>query len=161
MPATLTVRRAAASDVAALVGLMHDFYAESGFELDHAWAAASFARLLADPALGCVWLAQDGALPAGHAVLTLRYTMEHGGLGGYIDDLYVRPEFRRIGAATALLSQLFAESRVRGCKSVQVEAGESNVAALAVYAKFGLRAAQDGRLLLSGTLAGAAGPAFF
>src|SRR5512141_1646956 len=127
MPAQLTVRRAATGDIDALVGLMHDFYAESGFGLDHAWAAGSFARLLADPALGCIWLALDGALPAGHAVLTWRYTMEHGGLSGYVDDLYVSPEFRRTGTATALLAQLFAECRVRGCKSVQVEAGESNV----------------------------------
>lgn len=161
MPPNLSVRLAIADDIDALVGLMHDFYAESGFELDHAWAAASFARLLADPALGCVWLAHEGALPAGHAVLTTRYTMEHGGLSGYVDDLYVKPVFRRIGAATALLAQLIAECRTRGCKSVQVEAGESNVAALAAYAKFGLRAATDGRLLLSGAITDAAGEAFF
>ncbi len=158
MRPTLTVRPAIAGDIDTLVDLMHDFYAESGFALDHVWAAASFARLLADAALGCAWLALAGSLPAGHAVLTTRYTMEHGAMSGYVDDLYVRPSFRRIGAATALLGQLFAECRVRGCASVQVEAGQSNIAALAAYAKFGLRAATDGRLLLSGPITGAAGP---
>lgn len=42
-----------------------------------------------------------------------------------------------------------------------VESGESNAAALAVQAKFELRAAADGRLPLGGAIADAAGQAFF
>jgi GNAT superfamily N-acetyltransferase len=60
---------------------------------------------------------------AGHAVLTLRYTMEHGVLSGYIDDLFVKPQFRRQRIARALLSELFDECRRRTCKSIYVEVG--------------------------------------
>jgi ribosomal protein S18 acetylase RimI-like enzyme len=147
-----SLRRATADDVAALVLLMHDFYAESGHALDHEWAAASFRSLLACPDLGGVWIVHIDTSPVGHAVLSVRYTMEFGGLGGCIDDLYVKPNFRRIGAGQALLEALFAECRARGCKSVHVEVGASNAPALAMYAKFTLKAAQDGRVLLSGAL---------
>lgn len=78
--------------------------------------------------------------------------MDFGGLSGCIDDLYVKPDFRRMGVGHALLAALFAECRARGCKSVLVEVGASNASALAMYDKFNLRAAQDGRLLLRGAL---------
>jgi len=148
----LDVRRADARDVDVLVQLMQAFYAEAHYPLDHAWAASSFRTLLETPALGSVWLACWGITPIGHAVLTVRYCMEFGGLSGYIDDLYVKPEFRRRGAGHALLSALFADCRVAGCKSAQVEVGDTNTAARALYARFGLKAASDGRVLLSGEL---------
>jgi hypothetical protein len=80
----LSVRRAAAADVGSLVLLMHDFYAEANFPLDHDWAASAFTVLLANPELGRVWIAHAGTQPIGHAVLTIRYAMEFGGLAAYI-----------------------------------------------------------------------------
>ena len=38
----------------------------------------------------------------------------------------------------------------RGCKSLYVEVGTDNVAALALYSRLGLAPMQDGRLLLGG-----------
>ncbi|HEU5297838.1 MAG TPA: GNAT family N-acetyltransferase [Burkholderiaceae bacterium] len=128
---------------------MHEFYAESGYSLDRQWAASSFLELLTQPSIGCTWLAYREAEPVGHAVLILRYTMEHGGMGGYVDDLFVRARFRRHGAARAMLGELFAECGARGCRSVQVEAGRDNTAALRLYAEFGLVPHEDGRVLLA------------
>ena len=72
----------------------------------------------------------------------------------YIDDLYVQPEFRRRGAATAVLDCMLSDCAVRGCKSIQVEVGETNVAAIALYSHYGLHPATDGRVLLSAPLPG-------
>jgi GNAT superfamily N-acetyltransferase len=146
----LAVQRAAPEHVDSLVSLMRHFYAEAGYPLDRSWAKASFLALLSEPSLGCAWLAHWRNKAVGHAVLTVRYTMEHGALSGYVDDLFVEPEHRRQGVARALLAALFEECRARGCKSVQVEVGQSNVAARDLYAAFGLVPCQDGRMLLSG-----------
>src|SRR5262245_22642936 len=79
------IRRAIAADVEALLGLMHDFYAEAGFVLDRRPAAAALRVLMASPSWGGVWLARSDGVACGHAVLTVRFTMEHEGLSGYID----------------------------------------------------------------------------
>ncbi len=131
---------------------MRDFYAESEFALDPEWAKASFVRLLEDAGLGCVWIAERDGVPAGHAVLTVRYTMEHGALSGYIDDLYVRPESRRRGIARSLVEKVVRECEQRNCKSLYVEVGEGNVPALDLYRDFGLVEFQDGRTLLNGAI---------
>jgi ribosomal protein S18 acetylase RimI-like enzyme len=148
----IVVRKASSKDVHELVDLMDAFYAESSFPLDRQWAADSFVQLLSMPALGCVWLARVGAKAIGHAVLSVRYTMEYAALGGYIDDLYVTPEFRRQQVASRLLRALVEECRGRACASLHVEVSGSNIAALATYKRFGLTPATDGRLLLSGAV---------
>ena len=151
-PPNPSIRPATLDDVPALVVLMAAFYAESDYPLDGEWASAAFSKLLSNPSLGCAWLASAGGNCVGHAVLTARYTMEHGASSGYVDDLYVEPEYRRKGVGFALLETVFRECRVRELASVCVEVGQSNRAALALYAKFGLVPVTDGRVLLSGPL---------
>jgi ribosomal protein S18 acetylase RimI-like enzyme len=147
---TALVRRAVRSDVDALVALMREFYAEASYALDAKWAQTSFERLLTHSDLGCVWLAECRGVAAGHAVLTLRYTMEHGALSGYIDDLFVKPKFRRQGVASVLLSELLAECERRGCPSIYVEVGDRNAPAIKLYSRFGLGPLHDGRVLFHG-----------
>lgn len=42
-------RRAEAADVAVLVDLMEEFYAEASYPPDRVWAASAFAELVAEP----------------------------------------------------------------------------------------------------------------
>jgi ribosomal protein S18 acetylase RimI-like enzyme len=152
LAADVSVRRATLEDIPVLVALMRAFYAESSYPLDNEWASGAFRRLFSNPSLGCAWLASAGRTAIGHAVLTARYTMEHGASSGYVDDLYVEPEYRRQGIGLALLETLFRECRVRELASVYVEVGQSNRPAIALYASFGLAPVTDGRILLTGPL---------
>jgi ribosomal protein S18 acetylase RimI-like enzyme len=149
---SVQISRAHTDDVEALLALMHDFYAEAGFALDRAIHAAAFTQLLSTPVLGAVWIARHDGAPAGHVVLSVRFTMEHAGLSGYVDDLFVRPEFRRMGIGRALLAAVASDCRARGCRALQVEVARDNQPALALYAAFGLRPLTDGRVLASGPL---------
>lgn len=94
-----TIRLATSADVPLLVDLMHEFYAESHVPLDRHEAGASFAHLLGDRTRGAVWLLAAGQAPAGYVVLTVGFSMEYGGLDAFVDDLFVRPAFRRKGFA--------------------------------------------------------------
>jgi ribosomal protein S18 acetylase RimI-like enzyme len=142
------IRIATRGDIESLVDLMRGFYAEAGFALDEESARSSFSDLFENPSLGCVWLAEGNDEPLGHAVMTVRYTMEHAGLSGYIDDLYVRASRRRYGIAKSLLQEIVGECRRRECRSLYVEVGDNNVPALDLYGRFGLERFQDGRTLL-------------
>ena len=144
----VTVRLATHADVQDLVELMREFYAESPFPLDEAWAARAFADLLAEPWRGAVWLMEQNGALVGHVVLSVRHAMEFGGLSGYVDDLFVRPAHRRQGAGRAALDTLFAECRRRDCRSIQVEVGPDNRAAMALYRSYGLAPGTDERQYL-------------
>ena len=124
---------------------MREFYAESSYPLDDAWATAAFEHLLGEPSLGAVWLVEDGDARIGHVVLTVHFSMEFGGLCGTIDDLFVKPAYRMRGAGSAAIEAVIAECRCRGCRVLSVEVGTDNRAAKALYEKFGLVSIRDGR----------------
>ena len=150
----IAVDRAAPADIAVLAQLMQEAYLEASYTLDRHWAARTLAKLIANPALGTVWLLSRGGHAAGFAVLTLRFSMEYGGMDAFIDDLFVRPEHRRQGVATAALTALFAECRRRRMLALHVEVGRDNLAANRLYRKFGLGRRPDRRQWLSIDLGG-------
>ena len=148
------IARAGAADIPVLVDLMSEFYAESSHVLDRTWAEASFHRLLADESRGAAWLASQDAEPAGYVVLTLRHSMEFGGLAGVIDDLYVRPACRRQRVGFALISTLFDACRSACVAAIHVEVAPENVEAQALYKSFGLRGYSVERQTLTAELGG-------
>jgi ribosomal protein S18 acetylase RimI-like enzyme len=80
-----------------------------------------------------------GNEPAGYVVLTVGFRMEYGGLDAFVDDLFVRPDFRRKGFGRAALATLLAECERRGVRAVHLEAGRDNHPAKALYGRFGFR----------------------
>ncbi|HEV7589139.1 MAG TPA: GNAT family N-acetyltransferase [Longimicrobium sp.] len=145
------MRLAQPDDVPQLVELMTDFYAEAGFPLPAEAARRTFAALLADPRLGRVWMMEADGEPAGYGVLTVSFSMEYGGLRGFIDDLFVRSAFRGRGLAAAALAELRRTAEALGVRALLVEVGPDNDTARRVYRRIGLE--DSGHVLLSLPLA--------
>ena len=132
-----TIRLATSADVRALVGLMAEFYSEAKFKLDTAAATRAFGAILATPSLGAIWLAEQDEEPLGHLVLTVAFSMEYGGLRGFVDDLYVRPSARGRGIGAALLDAAREGAIARGLRALCVETGLADHPARSLYARAG------------------------
>ena len=132
-----TIRQATLSDVDILVALTAEFYAEAGFTLSTADATRAFTALLGSQQLGAVWLAEVEQRPVGHVVMTLAFSMEYGGLRGFIDDLYVNRLFRDRGIGAALLSEARDGALERGLRALCVETGREDHPARSLYARTG------------------------
>ena len=145
------MRLAQPDDIPQLVELMTDFYAEAGYPLPADAATRTFAGLLADPRLGRVWMMEADGEPAGYVVLTVSFSMEYGGLRGFVDDLFVRPGFRGRGLAAAALAELRRTAEEMGVRALLVEVGPQNDIARRVYQRIGLE--DTGHVLLSLPLA--------
>jgi len=146
------MRRASADDIPLLASLMADFYAEAGYELDHARAKAAFAAILADERLGHVWIIQAEHRDVGHVVLTLRFAMEYGGLIACLDDLYVKPGSRNRGLSTGALMEVRKFCESSGIRALTVEVDPNNRPAQTVYRRIGFTETV-GRQLLALALA--------
>lgn len=146
-----TIHPASMTDVPALVALMTAFYDEADYPLPAGPAARAFASLLADARLGGAWLAELAGEAVGHAVLTLCFSMEYGGLRGFVDDLYVSPAARGHGVGAALLGAVQDACVTRGVRALHVEVGPANETARRLYARAGYL--DSGHLLLTLPLA--------
>ena len=135
------MRSAGADDIPALLDMMTDFYAESGYTLDRAHAEQAFTALLGDPRLGRVFMVQRDAADVGYVVVAFVFGMEYGGLMAVVDDLFVRAEHRDIGLGTSALAEVRRICARLGVRAISVEVGNDNPRARKVYDKTGFEKA--------------------
>jgi GNAT superfamily N-acetyltransferase len=131
------VRLAGVDDIAALGALMVEFYAEAELSLTRTAAERTFQALLAAPAQGGAWLLESDGQPAGFVVLTVSFSMEYGGLRGFVDDFFVARRYRRRGLGGLALQAVKSECTRRGVRALLVETGPGNRDALSVYRRAG------------------------
>ena len=146
-------RFAGLDDITALVDLMADFYAESEYSLPRAIAAQAFSTLLADPRLGRVLILGVDGTPVGYVVVTFGFSMEYGGLRGFVDDFFVKPEARDQGVGSAALQAVRDICADLGVRALLVETDPESDSARRLYERAGF--ADTGRLLFSQALASA------
>jgi GNAT superfamily N-acetyltransferase len=130
----LTIRQAISEDAALIRAFIQEL-AEYDGEADHVQtteadieqdgfgANAKFQTLIAE------WGSQ--------AAVFFPYYSTWRGSGIYLEDLYVRPAFRRRGIGTALLAQVAQIAREQSCTFVRWAVLDWNEPALNLYASFG------------------------
>ncbi len=125
------VRWANAEDAADLTKMNEEFNECPRLEQDIRDALAAGGELVAVALL-------DGA-HAGFACAQLQRSFCYDRPEAFITELYVREEYRRRGAATALLRFLERELVHRGADHVHLETGEGNATARRLYDRCGYR----------------------
>jgi GNAT superfamily N-acetyltransferase len=63
--------------------------------------------------------------------------LEHGGLGGWLEELYVVPEFRGAGLGSQLLEATIQECAQRGCQALDLEVESDHERVETLYQRFG------------------------
>jgi ribosomal protein S18 acetylase RimI-like enzyme len=135
---TTSIRAANAGDLETLVALMRDFYREDADPFVENDSRAAFARLLAEPSWGSVWVAQHESTVVGYVVLTFGFSMEFHGRDAFIDDLYVVPSQRGHGIGSGLVAACETACKELGIRALHLEVRLSNPAA-SLYRRLGFR----------------------
>jgi len=99
----------------------------------------------APPAAHCVLAYVDGA-PAGFALYFFNYSTFLAKPGLYLEDLFVKPEYRGRGLGKALLLHLAALANARGCGRMEWAVLDWNEPAIAFYESLGARRMKEWQL---------------
>jgi GNAT superfamily N-acetyltransferase len=102
--------------------------------------STAVAGLIERPERGAVLLAYYGDEPVGVAALAYTWTLEHGGLVAWLDELYVAPAHRNRGIGRALLDRALSHAAAAGCLAVDLEVEQSHARAARLYASAGFQA---------------------
>ena len=87
------------------------------------------------PYLEAFGFEEEGIL-AGYGMVAMSYSTEAGGLCAWIEDIYIRPEYRGKGFCTSFLT--FVKERYASrVARIRLEAEPENERAMAVYRKAG------------------------
>ena len=94
-----------------------------------------------------VLLAWQGDEPAAFALFLHNFSTFLGRPGLWLEDLFVRPEFRRRGIAQALLRALAAIAQARGCGRFEWAVLDWNASAIDFYRSLGATILPDWRIV--------------
>ncbi|MGH3637666.1 MAG: GNAT family N-acetyltransferase [Mycobacterium sp.] len=137
---TITIRRARPDDEAVLVSMVREL-AEFEHALDECTVTESQLRqaLFGDPVTVQAHVAEVDGQPAAMALWFYNFSTWDGVAGIYLEDLFVRPAFRRHGLARALLSTLAGECVTNGYTRLSWAVLDWNSNAIALYDSVGGR----------------------
>src|SRR5215472_1088667 len=86
---------------------------------------------------GALLLALEGDERVGLAALSYTWTLEHGGLVAWLDELYVLPRCRGRGLGTALLHAAQNVAKMAGCAALELEVEATHRRAENLYQRAG------------------------
>ena len=131
-------KSATSDDIETLIVMMRDLYAHDGLApLDEASARRALLGVIVDDTFGRVFMILLENEVAGYAVLTFGYSLESHGRDAFVDELYLRNEYRGQGIGKRALEFLTEVCVAEGVSALHLEVERANTSAQAVYRKFG------------------------
>lgn len=138
------VRRVRPGDETELTAMVHELAAfEHAADECTVTEAQLRTALFGDPATVYAHLAEVDGQPAACALWFRNFSTWDGVAGIYLEDLFVRPAFRRHGLARQLLATLARECTTAGYTRLQWAVLDWNVNAIALYDSIGGRAQSE------------------
>jgi ribosomal protein S18 acetylase RimI-like enzyme len=127
------------NDIEPLIAMMRELYAHDGLAFDEANARRALSGLIADKTFGRAFLIIIAGEVAGYVVLTFGYSLEFHGRDAFVDELYLRDDYRGQGIGKRALRFLTEICAAEGVGALHLEVERSNTPAQAVYRKFGFK----------------------
>jgi|SRR6185312_5307219 GNAT superfamily N-acetyltransferase len=135
---SLTIHRARRNEVPLVLSLVRELaeYEELSHEVEATETLIEASLFSESPRLFCE-IAEWNGEPAGFAVWFLNYSTFAGRFGIYLEDLFVRPQFRRNGIGKALLAHLARTCVENGWSRLQWAVLDWNAPSIEFYKSLG------------------------
>lgn len=144
MPSDFTIRGATPDDAGVILSFIR---ALADYEklTDQVTATEEDLRssLFGERAVAEVLLALEGGVPVGFAIFFHNYSTFLGRNGIYLEDLFVKPEYRKKGYGKALLMHLARLANQRGCGRLEWSVLDWNTPSIEFYRALGARPLDD------------------
>lgn len=141
---------ARAEDLPRLTSMVEAFHAEHGIAQDDDTRRAALLPLLEGSPLGVIYIIGPRNSPVGYVAISFGWSIEMGGIDGFIDEIWIRPAVRSKGMGGEALRALIVALRDAGVTALHLEVKHgSSVATL--YERLGFTR-RDGYELMTAAL---------
>jgi GNAT superfamily N-acetyltransferase len=134
-----TFRFAEVSDIDSLLPLMQDFYLFERLSYEEARLRGLLTQLIEDQSLGRLLLFEHSSELIGYMVLGFAFSLEFHGRDCFIDEFYVKPQWRQQGIGQAAVNFAIQTCRELGIKALHLEADHFNVRGHEFYKRLGFK----------------------
>lgn len=142
----LTIARP--GDLERLMRMVADYHAEEGIAQSEETRRAALLPLLEGSPHGTIYVIGPARAPIGYVAVSFGWSIEFGGMDGFIDEIYIRPSVRGRGIGSDILLALPNALAKAGMRALHLEVAHDNPRARRLYEKLGFRA-REGYGLMS------------
>jgi GNAT superfamily N-acetyltransferase len=140
-----TIGPAVAAEAAVISDLLTRQLVEHDLPAEPSLVAGAVAGILCDERRGFLLVAHSGGEAIGVAYVAMIWSLEHGGLSAWLEELYVVSTWRSHGVGADLLRASLALAKARGCLVMDLEVTEDHARAARLYEREGFEALPRGR----------------
>jgi ribosomal protein S18 acetylase RimI-like enzyme len=141
------VRLLKIEEVDAAVDLLSRQLREHGVKTDLGKVRSVIERIVKDNRLGFVLVAlEKNQRPVGIALGCAFLGVEHGGKSGWIEELYVLPEFQMRGIGSLLVAEFIRVASAMAWRAIDLEIDSAHRRAVSLYERHGFTQLDRSRL---------------
>jgi ribosomal protein S18 acetylase RimI-like enzyme len=133
----LAIRNAQVSDIETILDFMADYYKIEGVEFHRIKSKRTLEEFIADSAFGALCVIHVSDEPIGYFCLAYSYTLEHYGKDCFLDEMYIKPNFRNQGFGSKAMKYIQKFLTDNGFKAMHLVVYNKNQIACRYYLKNG------------------------
>lgn len=138
---------ATTEDAGKLLPMVAAYHAHEGIESTEETRMEGIAPLLEGSPHGAIWLIGPRKSPVGYIAITFGWSIEMGGLDGFVDEFFIRESVRGRGMGSEVMVALLGELAKGGLKGLHLEVGPGNERARRIYKRLGFRTREGHHLM--------------
>ena len=122
-----------------LLPMIAAYHAMEGIESTDDRNAEAIRPLLDGSPHGAIWMVGPKMAPVGYIAVSFGWSIELGGMDGFVDEFWVREKVRGRGMGSEALHVLIGTLREAGMKALHLEIAADNARASRLYTRAGFR----------------------
>ncbi len=130
---------AEAADLDRILPLVAAYHAFEGIEQSDDARRDAVLPLLQGSPHGAIWLIGPRRAPVGYIAICFGWSIEMGGMDGFIDEFFIREKLRGRGMGGEVLNALMPQLAAAGLRALHLEVAHDNAGAQKLYGKRGFR----------------------
>jgi ribosomal protein S18 acetylase RimI-like enzyme len=133
----ITCKSARIKDTETILGCMKDFYELEGIKFNRGKSKEAIENLIRNKSIGILWMILANNTSIGYCCIAFSYTLENYGRDCFLDELYIKPEYRSKGIGSMVM-KLIEDYMVRlELKAIHLYVNNTNTDAYKYYIKHG------------------------
>lgn len=142
-----TLHLANIDDLPRLQSLVARFHSHEGIEQSEEDREAALRPLLEGSPHGAAYLIGPRQGPVGYIVVSFGYSVEMGGIDGFVDEFYIRESVRGRGMGSEVLRTLMPALAEHGVTALHLEVDRNNDKAKRLYGRLGFDSREKYQLM--------------
>ena len=134
---TQILHLATEDDTDKLIPMIAAYHAMEGIDTDEDHRRKAIEPLLEGSPHGAIWLIGPKMSPVGYIAVSFGWSIEMGGLDGFIDELWIREKVRGRGMGSEAVASLIKSLKGAGMMALHLEVARENTRAETLYGRLG------------------------